>query len=130
MSATVPRAFVCCALALLGCALATSRPASSDNFGPGYYDRVTNELVVTMLYGGTNPNHKFTLKWGACQFDDSGRRLPLVNADILDDQFNDTEQQQYTIVTRLSLADMPCPRPANVTISTAPGFSFALVIPN
>jgi hypothetical protein len=129
MSTTVRRLLVLCAFAPLGCLLATSRPASADNFGPSYYDRATNELVVTMLYGGTNPNHKFTLKWGACQFDDSGRRMPLVNADILDDQFNDTEQQQYTIVTRLSLADMPCPRPASVTVSTAPGFSFELVIP-
>jgi len=129
MSTTVRRLLALCALAPLGCVLAMSRPASADNFGPGYYDRATNELVVTMLYGGTNPNHKFTLKWGACQFDDSGRRMPLVNADILDDQFNDTEQQQYTIVTRFSLADMPCPRPANVTVSTAPGFSFELVIP-
>ena len=129
MSTTVRRLLVLCAFAPLGCLLATSHPASADNFGPSYYDRATNELVVTMLYGGTNPNHKFTLKWGACQFDDSGRRMPLVNADILDDQFNDTEQQQYTIVTRLSLADMPCPRPASVTVSTAPGFSFELVIP-
>ena len=129
MSTTVSRLLVRCALAPLGCVLAIPRPASADNFGPSYYDRATNELVVTMLYGGTNPNHKFTLKWGACQFDDSGRRLPLANADILDDQFNDAEQQQYTIVTRFSLADMPCPRPANVTVSTAPGLSFELVIP-
>jgi hypothetical protein len=129
MSTTVRRLLVLCAFAPLGCLLAMSRPASADNFGPSYYDRATNELVVTMLYGGTNPNHKFTLKWGACQFDDSGRRMPLVNADILDDQFNDTEQHQYTIVTRFSLADMPCPRPASVTVSTAPGFSFELVIP-
>jgi len=129
MSTTVRRLLVLCALAPLGCVLAMSRPASADNFGPIYYDRATNELVVTMLYGGTNPNHKFTLNWGACQFDDSGRRMPLVNADILDDRFNDAEQQQYTIVTRFSLADMPCPRPANVTASTAPGFSFGLVIP-
>ena len=129
MSTTVRRLLVVCALAPLGCVLTLSPPASADNLGPVYYDSATNELVVTMLYGGTNPNHKFTLKWGACQFDDSGRRMPLVNADILDDQFNDTEQQQYTIVTRFSLADMPCPRPANVTVSTAPGFSFELVIP-
>ncbi len=129
MSTTVRRLLVRCALAPLGCVLAMSRPASADNFGPSYYDRATNELVVTMLYGGTNPNHKFTLKWGACELDDSGRRMPLVNADILDDQFNDAEQQQYTIVTRFSLADMPCPRPAIVTMSTAPGFSFELVIP-
>jgi hypothetical protein len=63
------------------------------------------------------------------QFDDSGRRTPLANAEVLDDQFNDAEQQQYTVVTRFSLADMPCPRPATVTVSTAPGFSFKLLIP-
>jgi hypothetical protein len=126
---TVRCLLVLCALSPLSCILATSRPANADNFGPSYYDHVTNELVVTMLYGGTNPNHKFTLKWGVCQFDDSGRRMPLVNADILDDQFNDTEQQQYTIVARFGLADLPCPRPATVTLSTAPGFSFELVIP-
>ena len=129
MFTAVRRLFVVCALAPLGCVLAMSRLVNADNFGPSYYDRATNELVVTMLYGGTNPNHKFTLKWQACQFDDSGRRMPLANADILDDQFNDAEQQQYTVVTRLSLADMPCPRPAIVTVSTAPGFSFKLEIP-
>jgi len=106
-----------------------SRPARGDNFGFNYYDRATNELVVTMLYGGTNANHKFTLKWGVCQFDDSGRRMPLVNADIRDDQFNDAERQQYSIVRRFSLADMPCPRPTTVTVSIAPEFSFELVIP-
>jgi hypothetical protein len=129
MSTTVRRLPVLWALALLGCVLTMPRPASGDNLGPVYYDSATNELVVTMLYGGTNANHKFKLKWGICQLDDSGRRPPLANADILDDQFNDTEQQQYTIVTRFSLADMPCPRPANVTVSTAPGFSFELLIP-
>lgn len=129
MSTAVRSLLILRALAPLGCVLAMSRPASADNFGPSYYDRATNELVVTMLYGGTNPKHKFTIKWGGCQFDDSGRRMPLANAEILDDQFNDTEQQQYTIVTRFGLADMPCPRPASVTVSTAPGFSFELVIP-
>ena len=69
---------------------------------------------MTVLFGGTNPNHKFTLKWGGCEFDDSGHRMTLVNAELLDDQFNDTEQRQYKTVTRLSLADMPCPRPASV----------------
>jgi len=129
MSTTVRRLLILCALAPLGCVLAMSRPASADNFGPSYYDRATNELVVTMLYGGTNPNHKFTLKWGVCEIDDSGRRMPLVNADILDDQFDDAEHQQYTIVARFSIADMPCPRPTTVMVSTAPGFSFELVIP-
>jgi hypothetical protein len=129
MSTELRRLIKVCALAPLSCVLAMSRPASADNFGPHYYDRATNEVIVTMLYGGTNPNHKFTLKWGSCEFDDSGRRMPLVNADVLDDQFNDTEQQQYSVISRFSLADMPCPRPAIVTLSTAPGFSFELVIP-
>jgi hypothetical protein len=129
MSTPVHRLLVLCALAPLGCVLARSDPANADNFGPSYYDSAANELVVTMLYGGTNPNHKFKLKWGACQFDESGRRMPLANAEILDDEFNDTERQQYTIVKRFSMADMPCPRPANVSVSTAPGFSFDLVIP-
>jgi hypothetical protein len=115
--------------ALLGCITAISRPASADNFGTSYYDRATNELVVTVLYGGTNSNHRFRLKWGACEFDDSGRHLPLVVADMLDDQFNDAEHHQYTTVTRFSLADMPCPRPAKVQVSTSPGYSFELVIP-
>jgi hypothetical protein len=117
------------ALTPLGCALDLSRLASADDFGSSHYDRATNELVVTILYGGTNSNHKFTLKWGPCQYDDSGHRMPLVNVDILDNQFNDAEQQQYTIVTRFSLAEMPCSRPAKVSVSTAPGFSFELVIP-
>ena len=128
MPTTVRRSQVLCALVPLG-ALSIFRLASSDNFGPSYYDKATNELVVTMLYGGTNPSHKFTLQWGMCELDDSGRRLPLVIAEILDDQFNDAEQQQYKIVTRLSLADLPCPRPATVSVTTAPGFSFELVIP-
>lgn len=126
---TTVRRLLLCALAPLACLIATSGPASADNFGSHYYDRATDQLVVTMLYGGTNPNHKFTLKWGRCEIDESGRSLPVATADVLDDQFNDIEQQQYAIVTRFSLADMPCPRPARVGFWTAPGFSFDLVIP-
>ncbi len=129
MSTRVCRLVVLCFLAPLGWLFALPHPASADEFGPIRYDRATNELVVTMLYGGTNPNHKFTLKWETCEFDDSGRRMPLVIADILDDQFNDTQEQQYTVVTRFSLADMPCPRPAIVSMGTAPKASFDLVIP-
>ena len=128
MSPTV-RLLLLCTFASFGCVIATSRLANADNFGPFHYDHATDQLVVTILYGGTNPNHKFTLKWGACEFDDSGRNLPLANADVLDDQFKDVEQRQYKTVARFNLTDMPCPRPARVTFSTAPGFSFAVVIP-
>jgi hypothetical protein len=116
-------------LAPLACLLAMPHVASADNFGPYHYDRATDELVVTVLYGGTNPHHTFTLKWGSCEVDDSGRRMPLANADVLDDQFNDVEQQQYKIVVRLNLAGMPCPRPAIVTLSSPPSSSITLVIP-
>jgi hypothetical protein len=129
MCKRVVRLLVLCALAPLGGVVATSPRASADNFGSSHYDRATNELVVTILYGGTNPNHGFTLKWGSCELDESGHRLPLVNGEILDDQFNDAEERQYSTVRRFSLADMPCPRPAIVTVSTAPGASFELVIP-
>jgi hypothetical protein len=129
MLATVRRVLIPSVLAPLACLLAIPRPASADTFGPSHYDRATDQLVVTMLYGGTNPNHTFTLKWGSCEVDDSGRRMPLANADVLDDQFNDVEQQQYKIVVHLSLAGMPCPRPAIVTLSSPPGSSIRLVIP-
>lgn len=117
------------ALALLAGAAAPSSTATASNFGSSYYDRATDELVVTILYGGTNPNHQFTLKWGTCELDESGSRKPLVNAQILDDQFNDTEQQQYKVVSRFSMKDLPCPRPAIVAVSIAPNASFEIVIP-
>lgn len=129
MSRNAVRLLVLHTLVPLACVVAISRTANADDFGPSHYDRATNELVVTIVYDGTNPNHEFTLKWGACEFDESGRRKPLVNADLLDDQFNDAAQQQYKIVRRFSLDDMPCPRPAIVTFSIAPNASFELVIP-
>ena len=129
MFATVRRLLLPAALVPLACLLAVPRPAGADNFGPSHYDPATDEIVITMLYGGTNANHTFTIKWGTCEVDDSGRRMPLVNADVLDDQFNDIEQQQYKIVVHLSLAGMPCARPAIVTLSSPPGSSIRLVIP-
>jgi hypothetical protein len=129
MRHTIFRPVLVCAVALLAHAAAMVSPATAGNFGSSYYDRATDELVVTILYGGTNPNHQFTLKWGTCELDESGHRKPLVNGEILDDQFNDTEQQQYKVVSRFSLKDMPCPRPAIVAVSIAPNASFELVIP-
>jgi len=129
MRNTIFRPVQVCALALLGGAGAIHSTATASNFGSSYYDRATDELVVTILYGGTNPHHQFTIKWGTCELDESGHRQPLVNAEILDDQFNDTEQQQYKVVSRFSLKDMPCPRPAIVAVSIAPNASFEVVIP-
>jgi hypothetical protein len=101
--------------------------AHADNFGNVYYDKKKDQLVVTMLYRGTNPNHKFSLKWGDCQADQSGN-LPGVTVEVLDDQFDDEEQQDYTKTQRFSLAGLAC-RPASVTLRTAPRFFYTLTIP-
>jgi len=105
-----------------------STGAQADNFGEVRYDRQTDQLVVTMLYRGTNPNHKFSLKWGKCQANQSGT-LPGVRVDVLDDQFNDPARQDFQKIKRFSLTGLPCPRPVSVTLTTAPQFFYTLTIP-
>jgi hypothetical protein len=102
--------------------------AEADNFGKVRYDRQTDRLVVTMLYRGTNPNHHFSLKWGPCQANQSGG-LPVATAEVLDDQYNDAAEQDFTKTVRFSLDGMPCPRPASVSLRSAPRFFFTLTIP-
>jgi len=108
--------------------LLLARSAEADNFGRIYYDGKTDQIVVTMVYRGTNPDHKFSLIWGACQADQSGG-LPGVTAEVLDDQFDDQAITQYRTTKRFSLANLPCARPASVTLRTAPRFFYTLTIP-
>ena len=100
--------------------------AFADNFGSVVYDRKNDQLVVTMLYRGTNPNHKFSLKWGACETKQSGT-LPGVTVEVLDDQYEDTEQQDFKKTTHFSLTHLPC-RPVIVTLRSAPRFFYTLTI--
>lgn len=102
--------------------------AFADNFAKVYFDRTTDQLVVTMSYRGTNPNHNFTLKWGDCVTRQSGK-LPGVTGEVLDDQWNDAEQRTYTKTVRFNLSDLPCARPARVTLRSAPRFFYTLTIP-
>jgi hypothetical protein len=102
--------------------------AHADNFDKIYYDKKNDQLVVTMLYRGTNPNHKFSLKWGECQADQSGN-LPGVTVEVLDDQFDDEEQQDFKKTLRFSLDGLPCRRPTSITLRTAPRFFYTLTIP-
>ena len=102
--------------------------ARADVFSKVHYDKNTNQLVVTMSYRGTNPNHNFTLKWGECQANQSGD-LPGVTAEVLDDQYQDLAQQSYKKTTHFDLGAMPCGRPAVVTLRTAPRFFYTLTIP-
>jgi hypothetical protein len=103
-------------------------PLPADTFSSAHYDPTTNELVVTMVYRGTNPDHQFSVQWGACQtMGDDGSSHQIV-AQVLDSQWDDAAQQTFTRTLRFSLAALNC-RPATVTLRTAPRFEYTLQIP-
>jgi hypothetical protein len=100
----------------------------ADTFSSAYYDPNKNEIVVTMLYRGTNPDHQFSVQWGQCQpLGDDGSNHQI-DAQVLDDQWNDAAQQTFTKTLHFSLADVNC-RPATVTLRTAPHFEYTIQIP-
>src|SRR5260221_13669567 len=101
------------ALALI--ILVTPRAGHADNFRRVTYDPVTDELVIVVVYRGTNPDHQFSLKWGPCV--DRGGNQHEVVAEILDQQFQDAARKDYKKTVRMSLAAMDC-RPAAVTLKT------------
>jgi hypothetical protein len=101
--------------------------AHADTFSRVYYDARTDELVVSMKYSGTSPNHSFTLQWGQCQ-DVNGSKLRELDAEVLDSQWQDEALRPYKKTVRFSLADIPC-RPAKLTLRTAPRFIYTVLIP-
>ena len=104
-----------------------AQAAWSDNFSSVYYDSRADELVVTMRYRGTNPDHAFSLKWGACAAGVHGK-LQEVSVDVLDDQWQDRAEHDFKKTVRFGLAGLPC-RPATVTLHTAPRYFYSLIIP-
>jgi hypothetical protein len=101
--------------------------AHGDTFSGVSYDAGHDELVVTMAYRGTNPDHTFSLKWGPCQtLANAGE--PEIVAEVLDSQWQDAARQPFKKTTRFSLADLPC-RPVKLTLRTAPRFYVTLRIP-
>lgn len=110
------------AAALLLCAA-----AHADNFYGVRYDAATDELVVALVYRGTNPNHTFSLKWGQCK-DTPGGSAPELAVEVLDSQWRDPAEHAFKKSIRLGLSDMPC-RPAKVTLRMAPRFIYTLSIP-
>ena len=114
----------------LGSGLATLMlPLGShaDNFSKAYYDSRADQLVVSMVYDGTNAKHTFTLQWGQCQ-EVNGSNLHEVAVQVLDSQWQDEALRPYRKTVRFSLADIPC-RPAKVTLRTAPRFIYTVLIP-
>ena len=106
---------------------ALASAARADSLANVYYSARTDQLVVTMVYRGTNSRHKFTLNWGQCKNlanDGSGE----LDAEILDSQYQDVETRDFKKTTRFSLADIPC-RPATLTLRSAPRFLATVRIP-
>lgn len=103
-----------------------SRMALADNFSNVHYDARGDQLIVTMLYRGTNPNHKFSLQWGPCKDWKGGGHE--IEANVLDSQWQDAAQKNFKTTMHFSLADLNC-RPARLTLRTSPQFYYTVQIP-
>ena len=113
---------------LCGLAAATLATAvRADNFANAYYDARKDQIVVTMIYSGTNPDHTFSLKWGQCKESADGNSREIV-AEVLDSQWRDAAAQDFKKTTRFSLDNLKC-RPVKLTLRTAPRFYYTLQIP-
>ena len=101
--------------------------ARADNFANAYYDARKDQLVVTIFYRGTNPDHTFSLKWGQCKEPSDGSVREIV-AEVLDSQWQDVASRNFKKTTRFGLEKLQC-RPAKLTLRTAPRFYYTLQIP-
>jgi hypothetical protein len=106
--------------------MVTAVGARAENFGGAYYDSKDDQLVVTMLYRGTNPDHDFSLDWGECKTLPDG--TSEVVAEVIDSQARDAAQQDFSKTVHLSLDGMSC-RPAKLTLRAAPRSYVSMQIP-
>jgi hypothetical protein len=112
-----------CALLLV---LASASPRAANLLDLAY-DKATNELVATIVYDGTNANHKFRLEWGPCQAI-PGPVPHDVGADVIDEQGMDIATREYTVKARFGLGGFPC-RPALVTLRMGPRINRTVLVP-
>ena len=126
----IPGTLITCVLAMTTATTAVR----ADDFGAVHYDAERNQLVVTVLYDGTNPNHRFSIQWGHCrQLIDQLHQAPhkTIEVDILDDQWNDAAMKSFTKIVKIPLTGLSC-RPSTVTLWTpggTSGFSTSVDIP-
>jgi len=120
-----------CLLIAVAVAMATANAAvMAATFGPVHYDSNGDQLVVTMIYDGSKPNHHFSIHWDTCR---KGEQLDrpahqTIGVNILDDDHNDAANKTYTETIRVALANLSC-RPATVTLWTPPDFTTSVDIP-
>ncbi len=91
------------------------------------YDKETNELVATIAYGGSNPDHKFRLVWGPCQ-SIPGPVPNAAGADVIDEQGMDPVTQEYIVKTRFGLGGFPC-RPVLITLRIGRRINRTVLVP-
>jgi hypothetical protein len=124
----VVRAFSLIAVAVVMAGASTA--AMADWFGPVRYDPNSDQLIITLMYDGTNPDHHLSVQWGLCRKleqpravgpDGSPLKQPAQQLElrILDDQGNDAAKKTYTKTLQVPLAAVSC-RPARVTLTTDP----------
>jgi len=101
------------------------REATAANFVSASYDAQTDELVVTLSYRGTNPDHEFTLQWGECRTFQGGQEIA---ARVLDSQWNDRALEPFAKTVRFGLKGLRC-RPAHVILITEPNFRIGVSVP-
>ena len=118
----LPRSVQAALLVLLAVSAAEAATFASVQYDPGH-----NELVVTLNYGGSNPNHRFSPQWGSCRKLGNDGNHQIV-AELLDDQWNDAAQQTFTTTVHVSLAGIDC-HPALVTLRSAPKYEYTIQIP-
>ena len=115
-------------IALLSFAIMALTPGRglAEAFGEAAYDAKSDELIVTMLYSGTNPNHQFSLRWDKCIAHPDGSTD--VTAQVIDSQARDGAHQEFKKTVHLSLKGLSC-RPARVTLRASPGTFISLQVP-
>lgn len=117
-------------LIALAVAMATAPVAvMADDFGPVHYDPKSDQLIITMLYSGTNPDHHFSTQWGSCGKLQQTGPLPAhptarppyeTTLTIIDDQWNDAARKSYTTTISVPLTVLSSCRPARVWLLTSP----------
>jgi hypothetical protein len=108
-------------------ALQSGAAATAANFQDARYDADEDELVVTLGYRGTNPDHTFSIEWGECKLDGVAGSYQI-SARVLDSQWNDAARQSFMKTARFDLRNLRC-RPAIVTLFTAPQFRISVMVP-
>lgn len=117
-----------CFLIVVAAAMTTASAAvMAATFGPVRYDPNGDQLMVTMIYDGTKPDHHFSIYWDTCRKDDQPVRQ-TIGINILDEDYNDAATTTYTEALKVPLATLSC-RPATVVLWTPPSSTESVDIP-